>query len=527
MKNRKIKNKEPLYIHLHMPRTGGETSIAHLRKKLNRAEYTYLNIGKGHEILQTKGGVEGYLKRLSKLKKSRLKLVHGHEVYFGIDKFFDRKARYITFLRNPVDRVMSHYNYLMDRFKKNDIESDYYKKKFEKNMLENGKIMSFDRFLEKSGYANNFMTRFLYKKFTNNEVEKVGRKELETVKKYLDKFYFVGICKNFEEQDDYLFFYSLFNLTKSYTVANTSIKYLNVKDKPELRKKILKRNKFDLELYNHALKLNKKFKQKNKHFYSKINYLKSLNLGNDRREKKISVMNVSKKFKIGFKKNQSALARTLSLFSGKSKKKDFWALKNISFDIYPKEIVGLIGENGSGKSTLLRIISGIYPFSEGSINVHGKIIPLIGLDSGFKYRLTMKDNIFILGRLLGLSKKDIRKKFNSIVKFSELDDFLNTKLFQFSSGMIQRLSFSIAINANPDILVLDEIFAVGDESFRRKSANKIKELSRKGVTVLFAGHELWMIEEYCDRVIWMNKGRILKQGKSKEIVKEYIKCSQN
>lgn len=237
---------------------------------------------------------------------------------------------------------------------------------------------------------------------------------------------------------------------------------------------------------------------------------------------RIIVKDVSKKFKIGFKKNQSALARFISLFSGKEPKRIIWALRNVSFKAKAGEIIGIIGENGSGKSTLLRVIAGIYD-SEGKITANGKIISLINLSIGMQLRLTMKDNIYLCCSLFGSSQKDIKQRFNSIVEFAELENFVNTKIYQFSEGMKQRIAFSIAIHSNPDILLLDEVFEIGDEDFKIKSANKIKELVNKEVTVLLVSHELQMIKKYCDRVIWTKDGMIVKKGDTKKIIKEYKK----
>ncbi len=241
--------------------------------------------------------------------------------------------------------------------------------------------------------------------------------------------------------------------------------------------------------------------------------------------KRIITENISKDFRIGFKKRQTTLARVISLFSGKVPKKTLHALKNVSFFAESGEIVGIVGKNGSGKSTLLRILTGIYPIYKGSKTINGKIVPLIGLGVGLNTRLTMTENIFLVGSLFGLSQKDIKQRFNSMVEFSELGDFVNTKLYQFSIGMAQKLAFSIAIHCNPDILLLDEVFAVGDVSFRKKSAEKIKELVRDGATAIFVSHELWMVEKYCNRVIWMSKGEIVKQGETREVVGEYKNLS--
>jgi len=238
-------------------------------------------------------------------------------------------------------------------------------------------------------------------------------------------------------------------------------------------------------------------------------------------KKRIIVEGVSKKFKIGFKKRESALSRIIHLFSGREPKKTLEALKDVSFKVDSGEIVGIIGKNGSGKSTLLRTIAGIYKQDKGNIKAKGKIISLINLNIGMHHRLTMENNIFLCCSLFGLSHREIREKFDSIIEFSELRDFVSTKLYQFSNGMLQRLAFSIAIHCTPDILLLDEIFEFGDEKFKEKSAEKIKEMVRKGACVVLVSHDLRMVEKYCHRVILMTDGAIKKEGKAKEIVKGY------
>ena len=237
---------------------------------------------------------------------------------------------------------------------------------------------------------------------------------------------------------------------------------------------------------------------------------------------RIIIREVGKKFKIGFKKGQSALARFVSLFSGREARRIIWALNNISFKVDEGEIVGIIGKNGSGKSTLLRTISRIYKKNRGRVRTRGKIVSLINLNIGMQPRLTMRDNIYLCCSLFGLSQKEIKKRFSSIIEFSELENFVNTKLYQFSEGMKQRLAFSIAIHCNPNILLLDEVFEVGDKEFKIKSAEKIKELVKKGVSVLLVSHEMWMIEKYCTRVIWIDKGKIVKDGKTKQVLKKYL-----
>ena len=237
-------------------------------------------------------------------------------------------------------------------------------------------------------------------------------------------------------------------------------------------------------------------------------------------KERIIVESVSKNFKIGFKKRESFLSRMLSLFSGREQKKTLEALKEVSLKVSPREIVGIIGKNGSGKSTLLRCLAKIYDY-QGEIKTLGKIIPIISLNLGFQHRLTMKENIYLCCSLFGLSRKKIKEVLPSIVRFSELESFIDTKLYQFSSGMGNRLAFSIAIHCSPDILLLDEVFEIGDEMFRKKSAEKIKELVKKGAAVVLVSHDMEMIGKYCDKVILMEKGKIIKKGKTEEVIKKY------
>jgi len=237
---------------------------------------------------------------------------------------------------------------------------------------------------------------------------------------------------------------------------------------------------------------------------------------------RIILKNITKEFRIGFKKNKSALARIFELISGRIPTKKITAIDDISLSINSGEIIGIIGNNGSGKSTLLRLIAGIYKKNKGKIRTNGKIISLINLNVGLKPRLTMKDNLYLIGALFGLGRKDIKKRFNNITKFAELEPYVNTKISQFSNGMLQRLVFSIAINANPGILLLDEVFEVGDEDFKKKSADKIKKLVEDGTTAILVSHEMWMIEKYCTRAIFIHKGKIIKQGLPEDIVEYYM-----
>ncbi len=236
--------------------------------------------------------------------------------------------------------------------------------------------------------------------------------------------------------------------------------------------------------------------------------------------KRIVVQKLSKSFAKGL--GGSALSNFLELFRC-NEKKPVKALKNVSFSVDSGEIIGIIGENRSGKSTLLRTISGIYEPDSGRVETNGKIISLINLNIGMHDRLTLKDNVYLCGSLFGVSRKEIRSKFDSIVSFAELEGFSEEQIYKFSEGMKQRLAFSIAIHCSPDILLLDEVFEVGDEGFKRKSADKIKELVENGSSVLLVSHDLEMIRKHCTQVIWMDKGEIKKQGYVKEIIDAYSK----
>lgn len=221
--------------------------------------------------------------------------------------------------------------------------------------------------------------------------------------------------------------------------------------------------------------------------------------------------NLSKKFKIDQKTKRSFLSYLLGL--NKLRRSNFLeAVDKVSLIAKPGEFIALIGKNGSGKSTLLRTVAGIYLKDGGTVNNRGKIVPLINLEVGLKLRLTMADNIFLCGALFGLTKKEIEKKFDDIVKFSELEQFVATKLYKFSQGMEERLAFSIAINCNPEILLLDELFNVADEDFKNKAGKKLKTIVQAGATIIFVSHNLELIRQYADKVIWLENGRIKQEG---------------
>lgn len=239
----------------------------------------------------------------------------------------------------------------------------------------------------------------------------------------------------------------------------------------------------------------------------------------------IHVKNVFMKFNLGIDKGYSIKLLFISLFNKKyrRKKEYFSALNNISFDIKPGEVIGLIGSNGAGKSTLLKVVSGVMKPTTGKVIVNGAISPMIELGAGFDQELTARENIYLNGAVLGYSKKFINEKFNEIVEFSELKDFLDVPVKNFSSGMTAKLAFSIATVVNPEILIVDEILSVGDIKFQEKSKNKMMEMINGGTTVLYVSHSLESIMELCNRVIWLDHGEIVKIGDAKKICKEYYK----
>lgn len=240
----------------------------------------------------------------------------------------------------------------------------------------------------------------------------------------------------------------------------------------------------------------------------------------------IKIENVSMKFDLGIEKNFSIKEAFIGIFDKKRRRKKnfFWALNDISFHVKPGEVVGLIGSNGAGKSTLLKVVSGVMKPTKGTVTVAGAVSPMIELGAGFDYELTARENIYLNGAILGYSKQLLDEKFDEIVEFSELRDFLDVPIKNFSSGMIAKLAFSIATVVNPEILIVDEILSVGDIKFQEKSKNKMMEMIKGGTTVLYVSHSIESIEELCDRVVWIEHGQLVKVGPAKKLIKEYYKA---
>ncbi|MFI2754624.1 ABC transporter ATP-binding protein [Cellulomonas sp. P22] len=237
----------------------------------------------------------------------------------------------------------------------------------------------------------------------------------------------------------------------------------------------------------------------------------------------ITVDNVSKRFRIYHERNQSI---KVALMRGRRAKFDeFWALRDIGLEIPQGKTFGLVGHNGSGKSTLLKCLAKILVPDTGSIAVRGKVSALLELGAGFHPELSGRDNVYLNGSILGLTKAEIDRKFDDIVDFAGLSAFIDTPVKNYSSGMYVRLGFSVAINVDPDILMVDEVLAVGDEEFQRRSMEKFKEFKDDGRTIVVVSHALGTMRDMCDEVAWLDHGRLQSVGKPGEVVDDYIETS--
>jgi len=236
-------------------------------------------------------------------------------------------------------------------------------------------------------------------------------------------------------------------------------------------------------------------------------------------DKPVVIFNgVGKRFK---KERKLLLKEALVDIFKPGKSEYFWALKEISFSLKRGDTLGIIGKNGTGKSTILKLIAGVMFPDEGKVTVHGNIAPLIELGAGFHFELSGRENIYLNGVILGLTRSEIDKRFGSIVKFAELEDFIDTPIKHYSSGMYMRLGFSIAVHTDPDILLVDEILAVGDEAFQRKCFKKIREIQTMDKTVVFVSHSTDLIREYCNKVMLVENGEIALLGDPSKVIAAY------
>ncbi|MCL4466319.1 MAG: polysaccharide ABC transporter ATP-binding protein [Chloroflexi bacterium] len=236
----------------------------------------------------------------------------------------------------------------------------------------------------------------------------------------------------------------------------------------------------------------------------------------------VALTNVSKRFIICHEKARSFQETLVQMVRRRNgTKEEFWALRDVSFQVERGQTLGLIGRNGSGKSTALKLMTRILSPTAGTVRVDGRISALIELGTGFHPDLTGRENIYLNGSILGFTRKEMDKRLDQIVAFSELDRFIDTPVKHYSSGMYARLGFSVATSVDPEILVIDEVLAVGDEAFQRKCLARIHDFKRLGKTILFVSHNLNDVQEMCDRVVWLDAGRVRAQGAAAQVVNDY------
>lgn len=236
----------------------------------------------------------------------------------------------------------------------------------------------------------------------------------------------------------------------------------------------------------------------------------------------LNVINLTKTFKIPKEKMDSLQERLLK-FKLRSDTRSFKALNNISLQVKKGEWLGIIGPNGSGKSTLLKIIAGIYEPDHGQIEVDGHLVPFLELGVGFNPELSAKDNIYLNGVILGMTRKKIHQKFDQIVSFADIKSFINQKLKNFSSGMQVRLAFAIAMQSAGDIFLLDEVLAVGDYQFQKKCDQVFRSMKKQGKTAILVSHDLGSIIKYCDKTAWLDHGKIINYDSSKSVIHQYTR----
>lgn len=233
----------------------------------------------------------------------------------------------------------------------------------------------------------------------------------------------------------------------------------------------------------------------------------------------VSVENVSKKFRIYHERNQSLKSAVMR--GRRSVHEDYWALHDVSFEVPEGSTFGLIGSNGSGKSTLLKCLAKIYYPTSGTISSHGKVAALLEVGSGFHPELSGRENIYLNGSILGMSRKSIDAKFDEIVDFSGVEEFIDQPVKNYSSGMYVRLGFSVAIHVEPEILIVDEVLAVGDAEFQAKCAQKFSSFRQDGRTVILVSHSMEMVKSMCDKVAWLNKGVFVASGDAGPTIAAY------
>lgn len=241
----------------------------------------------------------------------------------------------------------------------------------------------------------------------------------------------------------------------------------------------------------------------------------------------VEVNNVFMRFRMPTQKIDNIKEFFIKFLKRQIKYTDFWVLKNISFHVNRGESVGILGRNGAGKSTLLKLISGIIEPTSGNITVRGNIVPLLRLGAGFDPEATGRENVFLNGAMMGFSKKEMQEKYDSIVEFAELKDFMNMPLKNYSAGMIARLGFSIAVDVQPDLLIVDEVLGVGDAAFQKKCAEKLASMQRNGTTFLLVSHSAPTVKRLCKTALWIKDGEIVMYDDAAKVSDAYAAdCNQ-
>jgi lipopolysaccharide transport system ATP-binding protein len=244
----------------------------------------------------------------------------------------------------------------------------------------------------------------------------------------------------------------------------------------------------------------------------------------------ITVNDLSKRYFIGGRPNDSmrdVVSGFFASFRDPKRKKELWALKDVNFEANVGEAVGIIGQNGAGKSTLLKILSRITRPTRGSAEIRGRVGSLLEVGTGFHNELTGRENIFLNGAILGMGHAEIAKKFDEIVSFSEVEEFLDTPVKHYSSGMYMRLAFAVAAHLEPEILIVDEVIAVGDAGFQKKCLDKMESIGEQGRTVLFVSHNLSAVSRFCSRTVWLENGHVREDGKTNAVISNYLNGSVN
>ena len=254
----------------------------------------------------------------------------------------------------------------------------------------------------------------------------------------------------------------------------------------------------------------------------------------------IRVENVSKRYRIGVRDTHRTLREALvnatkrpfqraqallCASNGRQPEETFWALRDVSFEVKQGEVLGIIGRNGAGKSTLLKLLSRITEPTEGRIEGYGRVGSLLEVGTGFHPELTGRENIYLNGAILGMTRAEIQRKFDEIVAFAEIDQFLDTPVKRYSSGMYMRLAFAVAAHLEPEILIVDEVLAVGDSAFQKKCLGKMGDVAKEGRTVLFVSHNMAAIQSLCGRVIWLDRGRVVDEGSAGQVPSRYLQTA--